>query len=166
MVFKDHCNCLDTNYKDDVLNDIVKPKSMSIITYLSRVHYMYEVIPYLQAPTDEGETARHADYKALLTEVDAKTICRAQYNGLPKYFVNKSEDRRIKWRALSESDWHDELMSIERKEQRDLADDKAKKRKSAEGMKTPGSQGGSVSKQAKTSGKKGGTPGGSNNQPK
>jgi hypothetical protein len=165
MVFKDHRNCLD-NHKDYVLNDVVKPKSMSIITYLSRVSYMYEVIPYLQAPTDEGETARFAGYKALLTEADAKTIRRAQYNGLPKYFVNEIEDRRIKWRALSKSDWHDELVSIERKEQRDLADDKAKKRKSAEGMKTPGSQVGSASKLARTSGKKGGTPGGNINQPK
>jgi len=77
MVFKDHCNCLD-NHKDYVLNDIMKPKSMSIIAYLSCVNYMYEIIPYLQAPMDEGETARQADYKALLAEANMKMICRAQ----------------------------------------------------------------------------------------
>jgi hypothetical protein len=76
MVFKDHRNCLD-NHKDYVLNDIMKPKSMSVIAYLSRVNYMYEIIPYLQAPTDEGETARHADYSALSAEVDAKQLRRA-----------------------------------------------------------------------------------------
>jgi hypothetical protein len=73
MVFKDHRNCLD-NHKDYVLNDIVKPKLMSVIAYLSRVNYMYEIIPYLQAPTDEGETARHADYSALSAEVDVKQL--------------------------------------------------------------------------------------------
>jgi hypothetical protein len=152
------------NHKDYVLNDIVKPKSMSVIAYLSRVNYMYEIIPYLQAPTDEGETARHADYSALSAEVDAKQLRRAQYNGLPKVFQNEIEDRRIKWRTLSDSDWHDELVSIERKEQRDLLEEKAKKRKSAEGTKNPGGQGGpSSNKKTKTSIKKGGPPDRSNN---
>jgi hypothetical protein len=158
LIFKDHRNCLD-DHKDYVLNDIVKPKSMSVISYLSRVNYMYEIIPYLQAPSDEGETARKADYNSLQSEVDARIIRRAQYNGLPKIFQNELEDRRIKWRTLSDSDWHDELVSIERKEQRDLLEEKAKKRKSAEGAKTPGGQGGN--KQQKTSNKKGkggGTP--------
>jgi hypothetical protein len=77
MVFKDHLNCLD-NHKDYILNDIVKPQSMSIIAYFSCVNYMYEIIPYLQAPTDEGETARHADYKALQSDANAKVLCRAQ----------------------------------------------------------------------------------------
>jgi hypothetical protein len=137
---------------------------MSVISYLSRVNYMYEIIPYLQAPSDEGETARKADYNSLQSEVDARIIRRAQYNGLPKIFQNELEDRRIKWRTLSDSDWHDEFVSIERKEQRDLLEEKAKKRKSAEGAKTPGGQGGN--KQQKTSNKKGkggGTPGGINN---
>jgi hypothetical protein len=98
--------------------------------------------------------------------VDAKQLRRAQYNGLPKVFQNEIEDRRIKWRTLSDSDWHDELVSIERKEQRDLLEEKAKKRKSAEGTKTPGGQGGTSSnKKTKTSsGKKGGPPDVSNNQ--
>jgi hypothetical protein len=117
LIFKDHRNCLD-NHKDYVLNDIVKPKSMSVISYLSCVNYMYEIIPYLQASSDEGETARKADYNSLQSEVDARVIRRAQYNGLPKIFQNELEDRRIKWRTLSDSDWHDELVSIERKEQR------------------------------------------------
>jgi hypothetical protein len=84
MVYKDHHNnCLD-NHKDYVLNNIVKPKLMSVIAYLSRVNYMvYEIIPYLQASTNEGETTRHVDYKALHSDADAKVLCRAQYNGLP-----------------------------------------------------------------------------------
>jgi hypothetical protein len=92
MVFKDHRNCLD-NHKDYVLNDIMKPKSMSIIAYLSRVNYTCKIIPYLQGPTDEGETARHADYGALSAEVDAKQLHSVQYNGLPKVFQNKIEDQ-------------------------------------------------------------------------
>jgi hypothetical protein len=56
-------------------------------------------------------------------------------------------------------------VSIERKEQRDLCEEKTKKRKSAEGAKkAPGSQGGN--KQSKTSNKKGkggGTPEGHSN---
>jgi hypothetical protein len=48
---------------------------------------------------------------------------------LLKVFQNEIEDQRIKWRTLSDSDWHDELVSIERKEQRDLLEEnKAKKR--------------------------------------
>jgi hypothetical protein len=55
-------------------------------------------------------------------------------------------------------------VSIERKEQRDLLEEKAKKRKSAEGTKNPGGQGGSSSnKKTKTSIKKGGPPDRSNN---
>ena len=127
---------------------------MSIIAYLSRVSYMYEIIPYLQAPSDEGETARKADYSALQSETDAKVIHWAQYNGLPRVYQNEIEDRRVKWRTLTDSDWHDELLvSIKRKEQRDLQEEKAKKRKSAKGVKTSGGQGGS--KQPKTSEKKG-----------
>jgi hypothetical protein len=126
---------------------------------------LYEIIPYLQAPTYEGETARHhVDISALSTEVDVKQLRRAQYNGLPKVFQNEIEDRRIKWRTLSDSDWHDELVSIERKEQRDLLEEKAKKRKSAEGTKNPGGQGGpSSNKKTKASTKKGGPPDRSNN---
>jgi hypothetical protein len=59
---------------------------MSVISYLSHVNYMYEIIPYLQAPSDEGKTARKADYISLQSEVDARVIRRAQYNGLPKVF--------------------------------------------------------------------------------
>jgi hypothetical protein len=105
------------------------------------------------------------DYSALSTEVDAKQLRRAQYNGLPKVFQNEIEDQRIKWRTLSDSEWwHNELVSIERKEQRDLLEEKAKKRKSAEGTKNPGGKGGSsTNKKAKTSLKKGGPPDRSNN---
>jgi hypothetical protein len=61
LVFQDHCNCLD-NHKDYMLNDIVKSKSKSIIVYLSLVNYMYhDIIPYLQAPSDDGENARKTD---------------------------------------------------------------------------------------------------------
>jgi hypothetical protein len=116
---------------------------------------MYEIIPYLQAPSDKGETSRKAAYNLLQSEVDVRVICRAQYDGLPKIFQNELEDCRAKWRTLSEdSNWqHDELVSIERKEQRDLLEEKVKKRKSAEGSKAaPGGQGGN--KQSKTSDKK------------
>jgi hypothetical protein len=78
MVFKDHRNSLN-NHKDYVLNDIVKPKLISVIAYYPRVNYMFKIIPYLQAPTNKGETARHADYGALSPEVDAKQLLRAQY---------------------------------------------------------------------------------------
>jgi hypothetical protein len=125
-IFKDHRNCLD-DHKDYVLNDIVKPKSMSVISDLSRVNYMCEIIPYLQAPSDIGETARKADYNSLQSKVDARVICRAQYNGLPKIFQNELEDCRVKWRTLSDSDWHDKLVSIERKEQRDLLEEKRRR---------------------------------------
>jgi hypothetical protein len=64
LVFKDHHNCLD-NHKDYVLNNNVKPKLMSIIAYLSHVNYMYEIIPYLQAPFHEGEMTRKADCMVL-----------------------------------------------------------------------------------------------------
>jgi len=47
--------------------------------------------------------------------------------------MNEIDDRCIKWRTLSESNWHDKLVSIEKKELRELADEKAKKRKSSEG---------------------------------
>lgn len=142
-----------------MLNDIVKPKSMSVINYLSRVSYMYEIVPYLQAPTDEGETAAEADFEILADEVDPKILRRAQYNGLPKYFQNALEDRRIKWRTLADSDWHDELVAIERKEQRELLEAKNKKRKSTEGASTPSGNGGFAQKQPKTSGKKGNSAG-------
>jgi hypothetical protein len=81
MIFKDHGNCLN-NHKDSVLTKIVKPKSMSIIAYPSHVNYMYKIIPCLQAPTDEGETARHAEYKALQSKADTKVLGWAQYNGM------------------------------------------------------------------------------------
>ena len=92
MVYKDHRNCLD-NHKDYVLNDIVKPKSMSIVDYLARVSYMYEIIPYLQAPTNEGESAKDADYRAINAELDLKLLRRAQYNGLPKFYQVESSPR-------------------------------------------------------------------------
>jgi hypothetical protein len=76
LIFKDtNHNCLDDHKDYVVLNDIVKPKYMSVISYLSRVNYMYEIIPYLQAPSDEGENARKADYNdSLHSEVDARVI--------------------------------------------------------------------------------------------
>ena len=166
LVFKDHLNCLD-DHKDFVLNDIMKPKFISVIEYLTHVNYMCEIIPYLQAPSDEGETAaRRADYAALQSDIDVKALHRAQYNGLPKVFQNETEDQRIKWRTLSDLDWYDELMPIEQMEQRDLLEENAKKRKSAKGAKTPGGQGG-TGKQAKTSkrGKGDGNPGGGCDDP-
>jgi len=158
-IFKDHRNRLD-NHKDYVLIDIMKLKSMSVINYLSRVSYMYEIVPYLQAPTDEGDTAAEADFEILADEVDPKILRRAQYNGLPKYFQNALEDCRIKWRTLTDSDWHDELVAIERKEQRELHEAKVKKRKSTEGVSTPSGNTGSANKQqSKTPGKKGNSAG-------
>jgi hypothetical protein len=90
LIFKDHHICLD-NHKDYMLNDIVKLKSMSVIIYLSRVNYMYEIFPYLQAPSNEGDTARKADYNLLQSEIDARVLpSRAQYKGLPKIFIHRA----------------------------------------------------------------------------
>jgi hypothetical protein len=75
---------------------------------------------------------------------------RTQYDNLPEVFQNKIEDQRIKRRTLYHSDLHDILVSIERKEQHDLLEEKAKKRKSAEWTKNTGGQGGfSVNKKTK-----------------
>lgn len=66
---------------------------MSIIDYLTTcVSYMYEIMLYLQAPKDEGETAKEADYNAILAEINKRVLYHAQFNRLPKYFLNAFED--------------------------------------------------------------------------
>jgi hypothetical protein len=84
--------------------------------------------------------------------------------GLPQVFQNEIEDCKInKWKTLSDSDWHDELVSIERKEQRELLEEKVNIRKYANGVNTPGDQHDSI-KEVKTSKKgKSGAHGGCDN---
>jgi hypothetical protein len=55
--FEDHHNCLENQW-DYSHNEIIKPKSMLDIDYLSDMHYLYDSIPFLQALAKEGETVK------------------------------------------------------------------------------------------------------------
>ena len=61
-----------------------------------------------------------------------------------------TSEKTVKWRVLSESDWYDELVAIERTEKRDLAEAKSKKRKAAEEASTSSGNNNSAGKANKS----------------